>query len=191
MGVMDDAERFEPASAQEWADWLARNHDRAAGVWLVTPRRTTGRQTVDYDTAVVEALRFGWVDATVRTLDEDRSMQWYSPRKPTSGWASSNKQRIERLRAEGRLEPAGERAVRVAHENGTWTMYDDVETLVVPPDLEAALHAHPGARAAWDGFSPSARRLMLTWVIQAKRAETRQKRVVEIAEKAALGEKAR
>jgi uncharacterized protein YdeI (YjbR/CyaY-like superfamily) len=191
MGVMDDAERFEPATAQEWADWLARNHDRAAGVWLVTPRRTTGRQTVDYDTAVVEALRFGWVDATVRTLDEDRAMQWFAARKPTSGWASSNKQRIERLRAEGRLEPAGERAVRVAHENGTWTMYDEVEALVVPPDLAAALGARPGAREAWDAFSPSARRLMLTWVVQAKRAETRQKRVLEIAERAAHGEKAR
>ena len=191
MGVMDDAERFEPASAQDWGDWLARNHDHVAGVWLVTPRRTTDRQTVDYDTAVVEALRFGWVDATVKTLDEHRAMQWFAPRKPTSGWASSNKKRIERLRAEGRLEPAGERAVRIAHENGTWTMYDDVESLVVPPDLEAALGARPGAREAWDGFSRSARQLMLVWLVQAKRAETREKRVLEIAEKAARGEKAR
>ena len=191
MGVMDDAERFEPATAQEWSAWLERNHDRVPGVWLVTPRRATAPQTVDYDTAVVEALRFGWVDSTVRTLDEHRAMQWFGPRKPTSGWASSNKQRIERLRSEGRLEAAGERAVRIAHENGTWTMYDDVEALVVPPDLDAALEARPGAREAWDGFSPSARRLMLTWLVQAKRAETRETRVREIAEKAAIGEKAR
>jgi uncharacterized protein YdeI (YjbR/CyaY-like superfamily) len=146
---------------------------------------------VDYDSAVVEALRFGWVDATVKTLDEHRSMQWFAPRKPTSGWASSNKKRIQRLRAEGRLEAAGERAVEVAHQNGTWTMYDDVESLVVPSDLEAALDAHPGAREAWDGFSPSARRLMLVWVVQAKRAGTRQKRVRDVAENAARGEKAR
>lgn len=191
MAVMDDAERFEPATAGEWTDWLARNHDHAVGVWLVTPRRATAPRTVDYDTAVVEALRFGWVDSTVRTLDEHRGMQWFAPRKPTSGWASSNKRRIERLRAEGRLEPAGERAVRVALENGSWTMYDDVEALVVPPDLEAALDARPGAREAWDGFSPSARRLMLTWVVQAKRVATREQRVLAIAEKAARGEKAR
>jgi uncharacterized protein YdeI (YjbR/CyaY-like superfamily) len=191
MGVMDDAERFEPATVQEWSDWLERNHDCVSGVWLVTPRRATPTQTVDYDTAVVEALRFGWVDATVRTLDEHRSMQWFAPRKPSSGWASSNKQRIERLRSEGRLEPAGERAVQIAHENGTWTMYDDVEALVVPPDLGDALERRPGAREAWDGFSPSARRLMLTWLVQAKRAETREKRVLEIAEKAANGERAR
>jgi uncharacterized protein YdeI (YjbR/CyaY-like superfamily) len=191
MGVMDDAERFEPATVAEWSDWLARNHDRAPGVWLVTPRRAAGERTVDYDTAVVEALRYGWVDATVRTLDEHRSMQWFAPRKPTSGWARSNKLRIERLRAEGRLEPAGERAVRVAHENGTWSMYDDVEALVVPPDLADALAGRPGAREAWDGFSPSARRLMLVWLVQAKRPETRARRILEIADKAAAGERAR
>ena len=191
MGVMDDAERFEPATAQEWSDWLEQNHDRVPGVWLVTPRRATAPRTVDYDTAVVEALRFGWVDATVRTIDEHRAMQWFAPRKPTSGWASSNKKRIERLRSEGRLEPAGERVVRVAQENGTWTMYDDVEALVVPPDLEAALGERPGAREAWDGFSPSARRLMLAWVVHAKRPETREKRILEIADRAARGEKAR
>lgn len=190
MGVMDDAERFEPATVQEWSDWLERNHDRAAGVWLVTPRRASDA-TVGYDDAVVEALRFGWVDATVRPLDDHRSMQWFAPRRPTSGWASSNKRRVERLREEGRLEPAGERAVRVAHENGSWSMYDDVEALVVPPDLAAALGARVGAREAWDGFSPSARRLMLAWVVQAKRPETRRKRVLEIADRAARGEKAR
>ncbi len=191
MGVMDEAERFEPATVSEWSDWLARHHGSTPGVWLVTARRSTGRQTIGYDAAVVEALRFGWVDATVRTLDEKRSMQWFSPRRPTSGWAASNKARIEQLRAEGRLEPAGERAVRVAQENGTWTMYDDVEALVVPPDLAAALAELPGAREAWEGFSPSARRLMLTWVVQAKRPETRARRILEIAGTAARGERAR
>ena len=191
MGVMDDAERFEPTSVAEWSDWLERHHAEAPGVWLVTPRRASSRRTVDYDSAVVEALRFGWVDATVRPLDEERAMQWFCPRKPGSGWASSNKQRIERLRAEGRLEPAGELVVRLAQESGTWTMYDDVEALVVPADLAAALAARPAARTAWDGFSPSARKLMLTWLVQAKRPETREKRIAEIADKAATGERAR
>jgi uncharacterized protein YdeI (YjbR/CyaY-like superfamily) len=191
MGVMDEAERFEPATGEEWTEWLVRNHDRAAGVWLVTPRGAAAGSTVDYDTAVVEALRFGWIDATVRPLDADRAMQWFCPRKPGSGWASSNKRRIERLRAEGRLEPSGERAVRVAQENGAWTMYDDVEALVVPPDLDSALRERPGARAAWDGFSASARRQMLAWVVQAKRPETRARRILEVADKAARGERAR
>jgi uncharacterized protein YdeI (YjbR/CyaY-like superfamily) len=191
MGVMDDAERFEPQSAAEWAEWLARNHDRAPGVWLVTPRRSRTPQTVDYDTAVTEALRFGWVDATARTLDEHRTMQWFSPRRPTSGWARTNKERIERLRARGRLEPAGEEAVRVAHDNGTWTMYDGVEQLVVPDELAAALAARPGARELWDAFSPSSRRQALAWIVQAKRPDTRARRVEAVADGAARGERVR
>ena len=89
MGVMDDAERIEPATVEEWSDWLARNHDRAPGVWLVTPRRTSDPQTVDYENAVVEALRYGWVDATVRVVDERRAMQWFAPRRPVSTWIRS------------------------------------------------------------------------------------------------------
>ena len=153
----------------------------------MTPRSRTGPQTVDYKIAVVEALRFGWVDSTTRTLDAERGMMWFSPRRPTSGWAGSNKRRIERLRAEGRLEPAGEAAVRVAHENGSWSLLDDVERLVVPDDFAAALDALPGARAYWDRCSPSARRMALTWIVQAKRPETRARRVSATAERAAAG----
>jgi uncharacterized protein YdeI (YjbR/CyaY-like superfamily) len=183
---MDEAERFQPANVAEWSAWLAHHHAAAPGVWLVTPRRATGRSTVDYETAVVEALRYGWVDSTTRTADELQLM-WFSPRRATSGWASSNKRRVERLRAEGRLEPAGEDAVRVAQENGSWTLLDDVERLVVPEDLAAALAALPGAREHWDRCSPSSRRMALTWVVLAKRRETRGRRITVIAERAAAG----
>ena len=184
---MDEAERFQPQSADEWSDWLARNHRSAKGVWLVTPRRSADRVTVDYETAVVEALRYGWIDSTARPLDDKRGMQWFSPRRPTSVWASSNKRRIERLRAEGRLEPAGAEAVRVAQQNGSWTMYDDVEKLVVPDDLAAALDAAPGARATWDRSSDSARRTALGWIAQAKRPETRNRRIEATVERVANG----
>ena len=187
MGVMEEAERFEPRDPQEWSDWLARNHDTARGVWLVTPRRSAGRATVDYETAVTEALRFGWVDSTTKVLDDARGMMWFSPRKPTSGWAGTNKRRIERLVAEGRLEPAGERSVRVAQENGSWTLLDDVESLVVPSDLAIALDQLPGAHERWDAATPSARRMALTRIVQAKRPETRAKRVQATAQNAAAG----
>lgn len=185
---MDEAERFEPASAAQWSDWLAANHAHVKGVWLVTPRSRTGRVTVDYETAVVEALRFGWVDSTNRTLDSERGMMWFSPRRPGSGWASSNKRRIETLRAEGRLEAAGEAAVRVAQENGSWNLLDDVERLVVPADLAEALEARPGAQGYWEEASPSSRRMALTWIVQAKRAGTRARRVSLTADRAAAGE---
>jgi uncharacterized protein YdeI (YjbR/CyaY-like superfamily) len=186
MGVQDEAERVEPGSADEWAAWLAAHHRDAPGVWLVSCR-DAARRAFDYETAVVEALRFGWIDSVVRRLDDDRAMQWFSPRRAGSGWARSNKDRIARLEREGRLEPAGRAVVETARADGSWELYDSVERLEVPDDLAAALDARPGARAHWEGFSPSARRMLLGWIVQAKRAETRARRVTETADKAALG----
>ena len=185
---MDEAEQLEPGDAAGWSEWLEHHHATARGVWLVTPRSASDRGDLDYDTAVTEALRFGWVDSTTRTLDERRSMMWFSPRNPGSGWASTNKRRIEKLRAEGRLESAGEAAVAVAMENGSWSMLDDVERLVVPDDLAAALGAVAGARESWDARTPSSRRMALTWLVQAKRAATRERRIAVLVERAAHGQ---
>jgi uncharacterized protein YdeI (YjbR/CyaY-like superfamily) len=190
MAGYDDAERVEPAAVEGWSAWLAEHHDDATGVWLVTPRRASAR-SFDYETAVCEALRYGWVDAVQKPLDEERTMQWFAPRRPTSGWSRPNKLRIERLERDGRLEPAGRATVEAAKANGTWTLLDDVEDLVVPDDLAAAFEAHRGARAAWDGFSRSSRKQMLTWVVTAKKPETRARRIEEIAAKAAEGVRAK
>lgn len=189
MGVMDDAERFEPATLADWTGWLAGHHADARGVWLVTPRRAAD-QAFGYDAAVCEALRYGWIDATVRTLDEQRAMQWFAPRRKGSGWSRPNKVRIERLEREGLMEAPGRAVIDAAKADGTWTLLDDVEDLVVPADLDAAFTAHPGSREHWDGFSASARKMMLTWVVTAKQEATRAKRVGLIAAKAATGEKA-
>jgi uncharacterized protein YdeI (YjbR/CyaY-like superfamily) len=186
---MDDAERLEPATLAEWTAWLAAHHADTRGVWLVSPRRAADR-AFDYEAAVCEALRYGWIDATVRPLDDDRAMQWFSPRRKGSVWARSNKMRVERLEREGLMEPPGRAVVDAAKADGTWTLYDGVEDLVVPADLAAALDAHPGSREQWDRFSPSARKMMLGWVVSARQDATRAQRVRLIAEKAALGEKA-
>lgn len=190
MSVYDDAERVEPATLDGWSDWLGAHHAHAPGVWLVTPRKAADRP-FDYEAAVCEALRYGWIDAVQRPLDELRTMQWFAPRRPASGWSRPNKLRIERLEREGRLEAAGRAVVEAAKSNGTWQLLDDVEDLVVPADLDAAFTAHPGARETWDGFSPSTRKQMLAWVVTAKKPETRARRVQEIAVKAAQGLPAR
>jgi uncharacterized protein YdeI (YjbR/CyaY-like superfamily) len=190
MGVMDEAERIEPATLDEWTAWLAAHHADARGVWLMTPRRAAD-QAFDYDAAVCEALRYGWIDATVRPIDEQRAMQWYSPRRKGSGWSRINKARIARLEAEGRMEAPGRAVIDAAKADGTWSLMDDVEDLIVPPDLAVAFDAHPGSREHWESFSPSARKMMLTWVVTAKQPETRARRVAEVAERAAAGEKAR
>ena len=190
MGVQDDAERFEPASAEEWGRWLAEHHADTPGVWLVTARREADR-ALGYEAAIVEALRWGWVDSTQRPLDEHRSMMWYAPRRRGSVWTRRNKERVSRLQAEGRMEPAGAAAVAAARESGMWTLMDPVEDRVVPDDLADALAARPGAREHWEGFTPSAQKQVLAWIVLAKRPATRAARVAAAAEAAERGEPAR
>jgi uncharacterized protein YdeI (YjbR/CyaY-like superfamily) len=189
MGVMDEAERIEPTTVEEWSAWLRDHHAQPTGVWLVSPRRAAD-QPFSYEEAVLEALRYGWVDSTVKPVDELRSMMWFAPRRKGSMWTRINKGRVARLEEAGLMEPAGVAAVVAAKESGMWTLMDAVEDLVVPDDLAAAFDRHPGSRDHWDSWSPSARKMILTWIVLAKKAETRAARVETAAEKAARGEKA-
>jgi len=181
-------EQVHPEDVHAWRAWLAEHHARGTGVWLVTWKARTGRPTVGYEEAVEQALCFGWIDSTNRSLDDERSAMWFAPRRRRSGWARSNKQRIEHLEAAGLLAPAGRAVIDAAKADGSWTMLDDVEDLVVPPDLAAAFSAHPDARERWDAFSRSARRAMLVWLVEAKKPATRAGRIAQIAERAANGE---
>jgi uncharacterized protein YdeI (YjbR/CyaY-like superfamily) len=190
MGAMDDADRLELGSVEEWSAWLREHHTQPAGVWLVAPRKAAQRP-FSYEEAVLEALRYGWVDSTVRPLDELRAMQWFAPRRRGSMWTRINKGRVARLEASGLMEPAGAAAVVVAKDTGMWTLMDDVEDCVVPDDLAAAFDRHPGGREHWESWSASAQRLILSWIVLAKRPETRATRVETSAEMAARGEKAR
>ena len=168
--------------------WLVANHATSSGVHLVSWRRGSGNTSVGYEEAVEEALCVGWIDSVAGRLDEQRGLQWFSPRRPTSGWARTNKARVERLIAAGLMLPAGMTAIQEAKRNGSWTRLDDVENLVVPVDLAAALAAGSPGREHWDAFSRSRRRAVLDWISQAKRPETRAKRIAEVAEHAARNE---
>ena len=182
--------RLHVETTAEFGDWLADHHANAKGVWAVTWRTATGRPTPSYDDLVVEALRFGWIDSTARTLDDERRMQRFSPRRPGSGWSRPNKERIARLEADGRLEAAGRAVLEAARADGSWQLFDSVEALEVPDDLAFALDELAGAREQWDAFPPSARKTMLGWIVQAKRPATRQRRIAQTAAAAARGERA-
>ena len=184
-----DREQVQVESVEQWRNWLAANADRGAGVWLVTWKRATGRPAPSYDELVVEALAQGWVDSTAGTLDEQRGMLWFAPRKRGSGWSRPNKIRITSLEAEGRMQPRGAAVVEAAKADGSWTLLDEVEDLVVPADLVAALE-QAGARAAWEAFPRSVKRGQLERLVQAKRAATRAQRLVEISTAAAQGRRA-
>ncbi|WP_240694851.1 YdeI family protein [Cryobacterium sp. SO1] len=132
----------------------------------------------------------GWVDSKPQKLDDERTMLYFSPRKPTSAWSRPNKIRVEALRAAGLILPAGEAAIAHAISNGSWALLDEVEDLIVPPDLAEAFEENPPARANWDQFPPSARRGILEWIVQAKRPQTRAARILETAQLASRNQRA-
>jgi uncharacterized protein YdeI (YjbR/CyaY-like superfamily) len=186
----EDDPQVHPETRAQWRDWLEAEHGGGSGVWVVTWRKSSGKPAPTYAELVEEALCFGWVDSIGRTLDDDRTMLRMSPRKPGSGWARTNKERVARLTAAGLMADAGLESIRRAKEDGSWSKLDDVENLVVFDDLAAALADRPPARANWDAFPPSVRRGILEWIVQAKRAPTRENRVRETAQMAQRNERA-
>lgn len=191
MGALDEGERVRAADAAAWRAWLEQNHDRAAGVWLLSVRGSS--DGVGYEDAVRQALCFGWIDGPVRVFDdgtdERANGQWFSPRRPGSGWAATNKARIAELEAAGELAPAGIRALETAKANGSWTVLDGPEAGIEPDDFAAALDAVPAARAHWDAFPKSVKKFGLTQIAMAKRPETKAARIAKIVADAAEGKR--
>jgi uncharacterized protein YdeI (YjbR/CyaY-like superfamily) len=183
-------ERVQPDSVAQWRAWLAEHHARREGVWLVTWRAGSAGPKISYDESVEQALCFGWVDSKGKALDSERTMLWFAPRKARSGWSRPNKRRVERLLAAGLMAAPGLAVVEAAKADGSWTLLDAVEDLVVPDDLAAAFDSAPPAREHWDAFPRSVKRSILEWIVLAKRPETRARRVAETAGKAARNERA-
>ena len=187
----DTLERVWVPDRESWRAWLEKHQAREAGVWLVSFKKATGKPRVEYEHAVEEALCFGWIDSLVRTLDDERAMQLFTPRKPRSPWSRPNKVRVERLIAAGLMRPAGLAKIEQARRDGSWDVYAVAESLELPPDLRAAFESGPpGARSSWDAFSPSSRRAILWWVHSAKRPETRAQRIAQVVSEAARGRRA-
>lgn len=188
-GVHEKAERLQIESLEQWRAWLEANHEQPDGVWLVTFKKASSRPSVDYVAMVEEALSFGWIDGTARTVDEERSMLWLAPRRKGSVWAASNRERVTRLELEGRMRPAGRAVVERAQADGSWSVLIPAERGEVPDDLAEAFAASPGAQETWDGFPPSVRLQALSSIYMAKRPETRARRVAHIAARTAAGER--
>ncbi len=174
-----------PLSVGEWRSWLQSHHQRDTGVWLVSFKKASGLPRFDYDEAVEQALCFGWVDSKPAKLDDQRSMLWFAPRKPSSAWSAINKARVEHLIAARQMHPAGLAVVEQAKLNGRWQALDAVEALEYPADLLLAFKNYPKAKALFDAFPRSAKRGILEWIMQAKTPPTRTKRIEETARLAA------
>jgi uncharacterized protein YdeI (YjbR/CyaY-like superfamily) len=182
-----ELDRVEVTSRGELRSWLAANHATSPGIWLVTYKKSSPERHISWDEVVEEALCFGWIDSTANKLDAERSMLLLTPRNRRSPWSRINKERVEKLLAQGLIEPSGLAVIEAAKADGSWSVLDAVEAYQEPDDLRAALAAVPRARAGFDAFPPSARKQLLWWVESAKRPETRAKRIEETVRGATEG----
>ena len=178
--MTNEHEIFYPQSAQEWRTWLEAHHASKTAVWVVYYKKKTGIPSLSWSEAVDEALCFGWIDSVIKTLDEQRSKQYFSKRKPNSTWSKINKDKVEVLIATGKMMPAGLACIEIAKQNGTWTILDEVEALIIPADLQEALSAVPGTADFFAAQSRTRRKTMLQWLVMAKTSATRNRRIQEI-----------
>ncbi|WP_461056150.1 YdeI/OmpD-associated family protein [Spirosoma arcticum] len=173
-----------PTSQQHWREWLQEHHAEKQSVWLIYHKKKAGSPTVTWSEAVDEALCFGWIDSRAKPMDDERYMQFFSRRKPNSGWSKINKEKVQQLIAGGLMTQAGVNAIETAKQNGSWAILDDVEALIIPADLAGAFQNRPNAERFFLDLSQSDRRNLLQWLAVAKRSETRQRRIAEIVERA-------
>jgi uncharacterized protein YdeI (YjbR/CyaY-like superfamily) len=184
---------LEVSSRKEWRDWLDAHHATSSGVWVVTTKKMFVSDAQEYVSAQdlnEECLCFGWIDSKPGRIDEQRSALLCTPRKVGSSWSRVNKERYERLAAAGQVTEAGRCAAEAAKVDGGWDRLNDVDALVEPADLAAALDADPAARTYWNSFPASARRGILEWIGNAKRESTRAQRITTTADLASRNERA-
>ena len=183
----EEIETYCPRSRTEWRKWLQKNHQLKQAVWLVYFKASTDVPTISWSEAVDEALCFGWIDSTRKTIDKERYMQYFTRRKPKSIWSRINKEKVANLIEHNLMTQAGFDSIKTAKQNGSWTILDEVDALEIPKDLEEELANHKGALEYFETLSKSDKKILLYWVLSAKRTETRQKRILEIAESASEG----
>jgi uncharacterized protein YdeI (YjbR/CyaY-like superfamily) len=187
MAVIDPEDIFFAEDSAAWRQWLAAHHQTRAQVWLLLHKRHVQEPSVRYDEAVEEALCWGWIDGLTKAWDERSYAVRFTPRKPGSVWSESNVARVGRMVAEGRMTSAGMALVDEAKRRGTWDQAASGRLDVTPPDLEAALAGVPTAAARWEEWPASPRRQYVYWVLDAKRPETRARRIADVVRRTAAG----
>ena len=179
-----EIETYCPKSRIDWRKWLEKNHQSEQSVWLVYYKASTKIASLSWSDAVDEALCFGWIDSTKKTIDQERYMQYFSRRKPNSNWSKINKEKVAKLIQNNLMTKSGFDSIETAKQNGSWTILDEVEALVIPEDLREEFANYKGSTAYFNSLSKSNKKILLHWVVSAKRTGTRQKRILEIAESA-------
>ena len=166
-------------SREEWRTWLVKHHESESHVWLVYYKKPTGRPRIPYDDAVEEALCFGWIDSIVRRIDDARFAQKFTPRKDCTNWSALNQRRVRKLLREGRMTKAGLAKVDLAALGDEPEAKPAKRQIALPPFMRLALRANPRAWEHFQNLAPSYRRLYIAWIMDAKKEETRARRLRE------------
>ena len=178
------------ASEAEWEAWLDAEHATSDGVWLKFAKKGSGVETVVYAEALDVALCYGWIDSQVARLDERFYLQKFTPRRARSKWSQINREKIEALTKQGRMKPAGLEQVELAKADGRWeAAYASPANVQMPDDLQAALDASPKAAEFWAGLNKSNRFAILYQLQDAKKPETRARRLEKFVGMLERGEK--
>lgn len=184
---MNKIEEYCPTNKQEWRKWLEINHQKKEAVWLIFYKKKSANYNLSWSESVDEALCFGWIDSVKKPIDHERYIQYFSKRKANSTWSRINKDKVAYLTSQNLMHEAGNKTIEIARENGSWALLDEVEALIIPVDLKKEFNKRAGSFEYFESLSKSEKKGLLAWVALAKRPETKQKRILEIAENA--GEK--
>ncbi len=179
-----EPEIFYPKSLTDWRKWLEVNHLTKQSVWLVSYGKNAGKQSISWRDSVDIALCFGWIDSKKIKIDEQTTHQLFSKRKPNSTWSRINKEKVLQLIDKGLMTDAGYKTINVAKGNGSWTILDSVEQLIIPEDLETEFENHLVAKDFFESLSRSSKKAVLQWLVLARRPETRRNRIAEIVNSA-------
>lgn len=178
----NEIEIFYPKNQTAWRKWLEKNHRSKQAVWLVFYNKKSAIKSITWSDAVDVALCFGWIDSKKVKVDDQTAHQFFSQRKPKSTWSKINKIKVEKLIAQNLMTEAGFNSIDIAKHNGSWTLLDEVEELIIPHDLEKEFTNKPQAKAFFFSLSKSNKKSILHWLVMARKNETREKRIVEVIE---------
>ncbi len=152
-------------------------------------KKSTKIDSISWSEAVDQAICFGWIDSTKKTIDNERYMQYFSKRKPNSIWSKVNKEKVDNLTSKNLIQEAGYKSIEIAKKNKSWFILDEVEALILPENLKKEFDKREGALEFYESLSKSAKKILLSWIVLAKKDETKQKRIMEIAESASRNTK--
>ncbi len=177
--IYNNIKTFHAKTRKDWREWLLQNHQLEKSVWLIIYKKNSDTPSIYYPEAVDEALCFGWIDSKPNKRDDFSYYQFFAKRNPKSNWSKVNKEKVIKLIEQDLMQPAGYNMIEIAKQNGTWTALDEVEQIKIPHDLEQGFSNNKTAFDNWTTFSRSSKRGILEWILNAKKPETRQKRIEE------------